>query len=182
MKEETIKKFAKWYIFLILLIFYVIIPKFTFRKLPVTPDRFLEMKFHYSPSKAQKILETYPFNLKLKYVYTALTVDYVYPIIYFLMFSILIYWIFRALRVSYKKIKIIMFLPFFQMIFDLFENISISTAIINLKTNPKPFLYIASFSTSLKWLFFFLTSFTILTTGIFLIFKNLKGLFFKIKN
>ncbi len=168
MKEETVKKLAKWYIFLILLVLYVLIPKFTFRKLPVTSDRFLEMKFHYQPSKAQKILETYSFNLKLKYVYTSLTVDYIYPVIYFLMFSIAIYWILKALKVDYKIVKLFLFLPFFQMIFDLFENISISTAIINLKTNPTPFLYIASFSTSLKWLFFLLTAFTIIC-GLFIL-------------
>ncbi len=173
MKEDFLKKIAKWYIFLILLLIYLIFPRFTFRTLPITADKFLEMKFHYTPDTAKKILETYPTKTKLKYVFTALTADYIYPVVYFLMFSILIYWIYRGAGVSYKRIKILIYLPFLQMIFDFTENISISAGIITLYTKPEPFLMIASVATSLKWFFFALTVLSIVIGVFILIIRKL---------
>lgn len=104
----------------------------------------LDLQFSYSSEKAYDILAEYNDKELKKYIIGELTVDLVYPIVYTLFISFLIF--------KLTKKNTLSLFPLLIMFSDYFENIGI-VAIINYLPQKLPNIVIlTSLFTSLKWI------------------------------
>lgn len=103
----------------------------------------LDLQFSYSPEKAFGIVDAYGTEVREKYRWVELTVDIIYPIVYSLLFSALLFKVYGARK--------IVALPFLITLADFLENVGIVSM---LGKYPEPFgalAQITSFFSSLKW-------------------------------
>jgi hypothetical protein len=105
--------------------------------------RSLDTQIAYNADDAYEIIENYSDNMRQRYIYGEVTLDLVFPVIYTLLFSFLIFFLF-------KNPKLALF-PFMQLIFDYLENTGI---VIMLSAWPNKMVWLAtttSVFSMIKW-------------------------------
>lgn len=128
----------------------------------IEPEIF-DTKLYYTASEVKYIISNYSDEEKSTYIKGILSLDYIYPLVYSLFFSLLIFKFSKSVKPS--------LIPFIIVFFDYLENSSI---LIMLTFHPQEFPYIAvaaGFFTLFKWLFLLIT----LILAIFFIIKNHKN-------
>jgi hypothetical protein len=103
-----------------------------------------DLHFYYSADQIKEIIHNIGPQGRITYLKVILTLDYLYPIVYTLFFSLLLFKLDKNTKVA--------IIPFSILIFDYLENTSI---IILLASYPKELNYIstlAGFFTALKWI------------------------------
>ncbi|MFA6618624.1 MAG: hypothetical protein WCT23_06120 [Candidatus Neomarinimicrobiota bacterium] len=92
-------------------------------------------------SEIYRIIEKYDDHIRKSYIWGAVTLDLVFPLVYFLLFSFLL--------IRFWGKTPLVFLPFFQMIFDLLENAGI---VIMLRSWPQQLAGIANTTVIFSWI------------------------------
>lgn len=104
----------------------------------------LDMRFSYSPEKAYQILSEYSDDERSRYILVELTLDILYPIVYSLCISFVLFLLHKSTRIA----KV----PLLLIAIDFAENILIVTLLSYYPTKLPTIVSFASFFTSMKWL------------------------------
>ncbi len=141
------ERYSRWFLIVILAGLILVVNLFLFPLFhPGNEERELfDSQFSYSVERAYEIVEPYNAKERQAYILGHLTVDLVFPVIYSLFLSLLVYRL--SLNVSLSL------LPFLGMAADFLENIGIIFLLSNYSYLPPALVRLTSFFTSLKWLF-----------------------------
>ncbi|MEP0713989.1 hypothetical protein [Algoriphagus sp.] len=104
----------------------------------------LDVKFAYTADEAYTTLKSMGPALRAEYLYIIWVLDSTYMVIYLLLFSSLI--------VKFLNNKLIAILPLLIFIFDLLENIMVTSLLLKYPTESHILGFVASFFTTTKWL------------------------------
>ena len=130
----------------------------------------IDLTFGFNPNRTLQMVEDYGDAGRAYYKQVIMIVDSAYPIVYALLFAVIITLIYRKLL--HAPVYYLNLVPFFVMIFDFLENFAIISL---LRHYPEQSLFIATLCEVfklLKWLFFGLVLFLVLYGLIKLIFKR----------
>jgi hypothetical protein len=109
----------------------------------------LDLEFYYTAEEAYSRLSGFSEEIRESYRMGLMVTDMIYPIVYSLLFSFIIFRLWKNEKLA--------LLPFMILLFDFIENISIITMLVFF---PEKIIFwgtLAGISTSLKWLFSVLT-------------------------
>ncbi len=112
----------------------------------------IDLTFGFNPQKTLAMIDAYSAEARKYYAQTEMTTDVIYPIIYALFFGIILTLLFKYK--PYSPHKLINIMPFFSLIFDYLENISIVTMI---NQYPNHYTWVATaceLFKMLKWISF----------------------------
>ena len=107
--------------------------------------------FGYSPQRAFEILDNQSKQGREVYMAAELSVDVVYPFIYSLLFSNILFFFVKKANLLEKPFGKIIFIPFIALLMDWIENGFIVSTLINYDSHPTNLVTIASVFTLLKW-------------------------------
>ena len=150
---KLITKFSNRYTLLILALIYgvfagVIMPKSVEK---AQGDGPLDLLFSYTPETAFAHVASYGELGRAAYVKFSLIVDTAYPIVYTLLFMVIISLLATKLWPARKGLQKLALVPLFAFVFDLCENQNIVSMLKSWpETNDKT-AQMASLFTSLKW-------------------------------
>ena len=103
----------------------------------------IDTEMAYNAEDAYEIIGNYTDSMRQRYIYGEVTLDLVFPVIYTLLFSFLIFFLFKSPKLA--------LFPFIQLIFDYLENTGI---VIMLLTWPNKIMWLASVTSvfsMIKW-------------------------------
>ncbi len=140
-----IERYASWRNVLILLGCFLVINVFLMLSLGGNPNlKPLDLEFGYNAARAYELLAAYNESERSVYLLIELTLDIIYPIIYSLFLSFVLFLLFA----NYRLAK----LPLFLILIELLENTAIVVLLSNYP-NPHPTIAnVAGVLTALKWL------------------------------
>ncbi|MCD4735035.1 MAG: hypothetical protein K8R53_03240 [Bacteroidales bacterium] len=139
---------------MLLLFNFVLFPVFLPNEQNTEP---IDIQFAYTPQKAYHLIENYEETVIKLYIFGELTIDFVYPVIYSLLLSFILFLV-------YKKQKIALF-PFLILIADYFENFGIVTMLCSYPQKLINVAWVTSFFSTLKWILI-IVSILIITFGL----------------
>lgn len=108
--------------------------------------------FGYSPQRAFEILDNQSKQGREVYMAAELSVDIVYPFIYSILFSSILFFFVKKANLLEKPFGKVIFLPFLTLALDWIENGFIVSILMNYDTRPILLVQIAGVLTLLKWL------------------------------
>lgn len=126
-----------------------------------------DLQFFYTAEKAYQLIESYGQFGREMYIRGTLALDFIYPFVYSIMLSLLL---FKA-----TKNQVLSLLPFSILFFDLFENVSLLTIVYNYPVRMNLIATTAGVITMMKWIM-------VVVTLVVLIYFSLKAAFSKRKN
>ena len=151
---KRVSKFSNRYTLLILAVVYgvfasVIMPKSIE---DAQGDGPLDLLFSYSPETAFTHVASYGEKGRADYIWFSQIVDTAYPIVYTLLFMVVISLLATKLWPARKGLQGLALVPLFAFVFDLCENQNIVSMLKSWpETNDKA-AQMASLFTSLKWM------------------------------
>lgn len=101
----------------------------------------------YTPEKAYSMIELYGDEGCALYRTFAMTGDVIYPVVYSILFSLVITWLFQRSFASSSKLQILNVVPFGAWLFDWLENINIVTMLSLYPSTPSIVARLASICT-----------------------------------
>jgi hypothetical protein len=111
----------------------------------------IDLQFFYTPEKVYSMVASYGDEGRASYRIFELTGDIIYPIVYTLLFSLLIAWLFKRGFAPNSPMRKLNVVPFGAWLFDLFENLGIAT-MLSIHPAAPPFVAWASaVFTVIKW-------------------------------
>ncbi len=127
----------------------------------------LDSELGYRANEAYEVIGHYSDSMRRTYILNEVTLDLVFPVIYTLLFSFLIFFLFKNITLA--------FFPFIQLLFDYLENTGI---VIILSAWPNKLMWLAtatSVFSMIKWVLAGITILIILVGGVkfFLIHKRI---------
>lgn len=156
---KLIQKFSNRYTLIALLIIYgvfaaIIMPSSAAQmdENAVAASGPLDLLFSYSPQTAFAHIESYGEQGRAAYIKFSLIVDTAYPIVYTLLFIVIIYLLAVRLWPKRPKLHRLALVPIAAFIFDLCENQSIVAMLKSYPKAPENIAKIGSIFTSLKWI------------------------------
>ncbi|MDO3526388.1 hypothetical protein [Ralstonia pseudosolanacearum] len=157
--SELLKKYAKgWLIFGLLalevLFSAVIVPGIRAELEAVSGGTgFIDLQFFYTPEKAYTMISSYGDVGRTIYRTFELTTDIAHPVIYALLFSLLISWLFRRGLAANSQLQLLNIVPLGAWLFDLLENVSIVSMLLAYPSAPDVTAWLATVFTMIKWCF-----------------------------
>lgn len=128
-----------------------------------------DAQFSYGKTDALLLLEEIGIEGRKKYSFISGVIDMVYPFVYSLLFSLLI---FKSTdQINYSKIRLTSFIPITAAIFDYLENFCVLNMIKNYPNLSDSHVQFSSICTSIKWI---LIAISLLLTIGFSIYKLMK--------
>jgi hypothetical protein len=116
------------------------------------PIEILDLQiFGYSPQRAFEILDNQSKQGREVYMAAELSADIVYPFIYSILFSSILFFFVKKVNLLEKPFGKVIFLPFLTLALDWIENVFIVSILINYDSHPTNLVTIASIFTLLKW-------------------------------
>jgi hypothetical protein len=112
----------------------------------------IDLTIGFNPQKTLQMVADYGDEARAYYAQTEMTTDVIYPIVYALLFGVILSLLYRDK--AYKPFHWVNLLPFIALIFDYLENICIVSLLQNY---PLQSLIVASFCEGfklLKWVAF----------------------------
>jgi len=128
----------------------------------------------YSFDYANELLQALGSEGRNMYLYTQLPLDFIYPGLFSITYSLLLVWLFRKSFSDDSKIYYLFLVPLLAGVFDYFENIFIIKMINSFSTLQESTVQIASIFTVLKS-GFTVVFFIILLVGFIFFLKNYKN-------
>ncbi|NQY95468.1 MAG: hypothetical protein HRT43_14980 [Campylobacteraceae bacterium] len=125
----------------------------------------------YSFSYANELLQALGSEGRNMYLYTQLPLDFIYPGLFSITYSLLLVWLFRKSFSDDSKIHYLFFVPLIAGVFDYFENLFIIKMINSFPELQAGTVQIASIFTVLKS-GFTVVFFTLLLMGFILFLKK----------
>ena len=139
--QKILEKFSNRKNILILLGIFIIIEVLFALLLPIGDNHvMIDMAGSMNSTQIYNIIEGYDVGVRHSFIIGALTLDVVFPIVYFLLFAFLLF--------SFWKKAWMAFLPLSQAIFDLAENTGI---VIMLKSWPDQLMGTANAVVIFSW-------------------------------
>lgn len=112
----------------------------------------IDLTFGFNPHKTLQMVANYGDSAREYYANTEMTTDVLYPIVYTLLFCIILTLLFR--NKTYKPFSFINLLPFAAMIFDFLENITIVTLLKTFPNSSETVAFFCELFKMAKWLSF----------------------------
>lgn len=112
----------------------------------------LDSDFFYTPREAYELFGKLKPSGRRLYLWTEITADLIYPVIYSLLLSLLIIYIFRKFS-GIKLQQALATLPLTAMLFDYCENVLIAIMLFAYPQERLGTAYAAGLFTKLKWIF-----------------------------
>lgn len=104
----------------------------------------LDLQLSYSPEKAYELISAYNETERFQYILVEITLDVIYPIVYALLFSFILFML-------HKDVQIAKF-PFLISILDFIENGGIVTMLASYPNELHVVARFTSIFTTLKWI------------------------------
>lgn len=114
----------------------------------------LDLLFIYTPDQVYTTLKDYGVQGRQFYIMVELTADVVYPLLYALLLSGLIIFIYNRIPLRRATIRRLFLLPLLAMLADFAENTCLVSMLMNYPYRQDGLAMAAAAFTSLKWLFF----------------------------
>jgi hypothetical protein len=131
----------------------------------------IDLQIFYTPEKVYGMIASYSEEIRASYRLFQLTGDIIYPIVYTLLFSLAITWLFQRGFASNSGMHNYNVVPFGAWLFDLFENLGIVGMLSVYPSTPALLAWASAVFTFIKWLFV-LTSVVLLLIGLVMAIKN----------
>lgn len=157
--SETLRKFTKGWIILVLLagevIFNVLILPKQGAKINAISGGVgpIDLQFFYTPEKVYSMVAAYGETGRSAYRIFELTGDILYPIVYTLLFSTLISWLFQRGFPAGSKMQRLNVVPIGAWTFDLLENLGIVGMLSIYPSTPSVLAWVTAIFTMIKWSF-----------------------------
>lgn len=157
--SDTLDKYAKGRIILLflalLLLFAMVIVPMIQGKIEARSGgvSLIDLQFSYTAEKAYSMIASYGDEGRALYRIFALTGDVIYPVIYSILFSLFISWLFQRSFPSNSKLQMLNMIPFGAWLFDWLENINLVTMLSLYPSKVTTVAEMASICTTLKWSF-----------------------------
>lgn len=113
----------------------------------------IDLQFFYTPERVYGMVEAYGPEVRIQYRTFALTADVIYPVVYTLLFGLLISWLFRRGLAPDSRLHGLNLVPLGAGIFDLLENLAIAGMLTIHPSTPAWLAWAATVLTMAKWLF-----------------------------
>lgn len=157
--SDMLKKYAKGWIILVFAALYGLINAVVLPGMQAKLEAGsggtgpIDLLFFYTPEKVYSMVASYGDAVRADYRTFELTGDIAYPIVYTLLFSLLITWLFQRGFASGSKLQILNVVPFGAFVFDLLENLCIVTMLSIYPTTPGILAWLSTIFTMVKWSF-----------------------------
>jgi hypothetical protein len=113
----------------------------------------IDNQFFFTPTQLFEHIRAYGQAGRQIYLFSIAAVDFLYPILYALLFSFLLTLILRAGFAPENPLRRMQLFPFGMLVFNYLENVSIALILLVFPTQPTLLGWIASGTTTLKWCF-----------------------------
>ena len=113
----------------------------------------LDLQFFYTPEKAYSWVEAYGVEGRIQYRNILLTADIAWPMLYTLLLSCPITWLFKRSVAEGSKAQLLNVVPFGALLVDYLENACIVTMLSIFPSEPTVLAWMATACTTVKWLF-----------------------------
>lgn len=113
----------------------------------------LDLQFFYTPEKAYSWIAAYGAEGRIQYRNILLTADIAWPMLYTLLLSCPISWLFKRSVAEGSKAQLLNIVPFGALLLDLLENACIVTMLSIFPSKPGVLAWMATVCTTVKWLF-----------------------------
>jgi len=113
----------------------------------------IDLQIFYTPEKVYGMIASYGEEVRASYRTFEMTVDFIYPIVYTLFFSLFITWLFQRGFASNSGMQKLNVMPFGAWLFDLLENLGIVSMLSAFPSTPSALAWAAAIFTLVKWLF-----------------------------
>ena len=131
----------------------------------------IDLQFFYTPETAYSMIEAYGPEVRLQYRTFALTGDILYPIVYTLLFSLVISWLLRRALPADDRRQRLNVVPLGAGLFDVLENLAVAGMLSGYPAEPAWLAWIATLFTMVKWSFAF-ASLALILYGTFLVLRR----------
>lgn len=151
---KLLRKISNWKTFGALLILYILFAVFVMSGMTgdgALKHQPLDLLFSYTPQEAYALIESYG-NFRGRYAFMSMTADTIYPILYTLLFMVLIMQLCKVFWPKDLKKQWIALVPLLAFVFDILENASIITMLRSYPERHDTIAQMSSLCTSLKWL------------------------------
>ena len=172
-----LNRISNWKTLVGLILLYILFPAVLFKNAEEKINALagkeigpIDLKFRFNPNRTLQMVEDYGEAGRLYYKHAELIIDTAYPIVYALLFAVIITLIYRWLL--HGPVHYLNLLPFVAMAFDFLENFAIISLLAHY---PEQSILMATFCEIfklLKWLFFGLILFLILFGLIKMVFRK----------
>ncbi len=173
-KISSIKLTA--FLFLLFLFFmFVVLPSLASKAAELfaglgSPD----LLFFYSGEKLYEVASSYGELGRNAYIETRFQFDLVWPVVYTLFLVTSISWFCSRITNVQSKLRYCNLLPIVAVVFDLLENVSVSIVMYQFPAKTALFSNIASYSTTLKWIFIYASFLTLAISMVVFLWMSIK--------
>ncbi len=154
-----LNRIANWKTLVFLLAAYVSFPAYwlknaeaTINQLAGKPIGPIDLTFGFNPNRTLQMVADYGPEARAYYTRVELTIDIIYPIVYALLFAVILTLLFR--NKSYKPFAWATLLPFVSQLFDLLENATIVGLLTTYPAQSPVLAILCELVKLIKWLSF----------------------------
>ena len=172
-----LNRFSNWKTLVGLILLYAIFPFILLKNAEEKINQLagkevgpIDLTFGFSPERTLQMVEDYGDAGRAYYAQVALTIDIIYPIVYALLFAVILTLIYS--RLIGGPVKYLNLLPFVAMFFDYLENITIVSMLKNYPEQSEAMATLCELFKLFKWMIFALILFLIIYGLIKLIFRR----------
>ena len=133
----------------------------------------LDARFFYSKSDVMLAFEEIGEYGRKKYMFISGYIDMVYPLVYGMLFSLLLLRLTRKLPT--KKMKWVCYVPLIAVLFDYIENVGVLKMLDSYPMVSESLVNLTSFATSGKWIFVLISILFLTGLGVFGLTRNKKN-------
>lgn len=123
----------------------------------------LDITLGYLPETARQMIETYTPVGRNLYILTEWTADLFYPLVYTVLFSLLLAIVYKHAFASDSPFQYLRWSPLIMMVFDYLENTSVTILLAIYPRFPLPLAIFASFASLMKWVLGFTAGIGLIT-------------------
>jgi len=174
--QTWLERLASWRLLAVLVVLYGIVFTFLMRGMGGAPgdNQPLDLMFSYSPEQVYANLAQLGEAGRKTRILVSSTLDTAYPLVYSMLFAVLITLLTRFLGLTPKVWKWLALLPFVILAFDLSENLSINVMAFRYPDTLTALAQAASLFTSLKWIFVGLVLVSLVVLALLSVFRLLR--------
>lgn len=152
-------RIANWKLLALLLILYLSFPAYwlknaeaTINQLAGKPVGVIDLTIGYDPARTLRMVADYGPPARAYYAQTELTADVAYPVVYSLLFAVILTLLFR--NKAYRPFQWVTLLPFAVLLFDYLENAAIVGLLTTYPAQSPTLAVWCEVAKSGKWLSF----------------------------
>lgn len=149
-----LNRIANWKVLLLLLAAYVSFPAYwlknaeaTINQLAGRPMGPIDLTMGYNPARTLAMVAGYGPAARAAYARVELTIDVMYPVVYSLLFAVILTMLFR-----HRAIRWVALLPLVALVFDYLENATIVTLLTSYPTQSATVAVLCEVFKLVKWL------------------------------